>query len=737
MSVEQAGTMIDSADPEYLSTEDGQFLLWAHRQYLRELDIQRHNLHERAKDADFYDGDQFSQEDLSIYEARGQEARVFNETKPTIDWILGSERRARSDWNVLPRTEDDVEPALVKTKLIKYIDDINKARYQRSRAFEDEVKTGEGWTRVAVEPNEDGDPQPTLRYEHWRNMLRDSTCRDTIGLTDCKYIWCTKPVDLDSLIAWFPDKKSALTNSIGDFEDMLIEQGDEMHDAGRQRQQTDGSVITHSGSMSIDRQGNGNAERPAVRVWEMWYRKSERVKVLRKAGGLSGEIYNPNDDLHKHLVDTGEATVKETVREQMYMAMYTETTVLYHGKSIYAHNRYPFVCRTAFIKDRDGTVYGVIRQIRDPQSDLNTRRNKALFLMSTNRVIMDDGAVEDENELACEVAKPDSIIKKKKGFDFQLQEGAVLAPQHIAMSEQDSAYIRQVAGVTGENRGMDSTAKSGIAIQSLQEQGTVITTALIDNHSLAHQNEGELLLSVCEQFIDREMQFRISGDDINDKEFVSINSGEPETNITAAQADFVVSERDYRQTMRQALSEQMLQVASQITQSTGDPMMAIAMIEMAIDLQDLPNKMQITAALRKAAGLPPRDETEDQRIAREEQQQQQQAMQQKIQEQQQQTMLRLESAKADEMEAKAKERMAEAEREMANAISHKVDAVTSAIEAAELVRTRPDLAPIVDDLLGSLDGVLHRPKINESPPSNPVPNDPPSAGFSLPENVQE
>ena len=39
----------------------------------------------------------------------------------------------------------------------KKFDDINKAKWQRSTAFEDCVKTGEGWTRISVEPNEDGE----------------------------------------------------------------------------------------------------------------------------------------------------------------------------------------------------------------------------------------------------------------------------------------------------------------------------------------------------------------------------------------------------------------------------------------------------------------------------------------------------------------------------------------------------------------------------------------------------
>lgn len=78
--------------------------------------------------------------------------------------MCGSERRARSDWSVLPRTDDDVEPAVLKSRLVKYIDDINKAKWQRSLAFEGCVKTGEGWTYICVEQNEDGAPFISLTW---------------------------------------------------------------------------------------------------------------------------------------------------------------------------------------------------------------------------------------------------------------------------------------------------------------------------------------------------------------------------------------------------------------------------------------------------------------------------------------------------------------------------------------------------------------------------------------------
>ena len=62
---------------------------------------------------------QWTQEDAQALIERGQAPLVFNEVKPTIDWIIGTERRTRVDYKILPREKDDEALAEIKTKLMK------------------------------------------------------------------------------------------------------------------------------------------------------------------------------------------------------------------------------------------------------------------------------------------------------------------------------------------------------------------------------------------------------------------------------------------------------------------------------------------------------------------------------------------------------------------------------------------------------------------------------------------
>lgn len=707
-------TVTGNLDQDFLATEDGRFLAWAHGLYQRELDLQAVARTERAIDVAFYDGDQFTDEELEEYEARNQTPRVFNEIKPTVDWLLGGERRIRTDWAVLPRTEDDSEASIRKSKLAKYIDDINNARWHRSEAYGDMTKNGEGWIAVEYLPNQDGDFQIMIQHEHWRYILADSKSRRR-DMTDMQYLWRVKVIDLNTLINHFPDKKSELINLS---DDMSVLEDELLDEALVSVDPSDKNRQIRTGSLSFTQSAG---DRDGVKVYEMWYRQSEKVKLLRGEGSFNNQPYDEKNEDHQVLTQHYGFQVAEVTRQQMYCAMYTDDTVLYRQKSPYKHNRFPFVRRYAYLKDREGTPYGVIRSVRDPQSDLNIRRNKALHMLSSVRVVMEQGAVEDRNALAEEIARWDSIIEYKPGSKLEVQEGSDRANQQLNVGEQNSAYIRQISGVTGENRGMDTNATSGIAIQARQEQGTVISTVLTDMHSLGRKLEGELILSLIEQFYDKPFQFRITADNLKDKvEFAKINDeAEPETNITKTQSDFVVSERDYRTTMRQALSEQMLSSAGAIAQHTGNPQLAVAMLTSAIELQDLPDKDRLIDGLRKASGMPPMNETEEDRQQREQKEQQAQQKQQEQQQLSLQLEMKERGAKIAEMEARAAKTLLEGELSKVRTLFEKINTLKSGIEAGSLALQGQGALPVVDQLLEQIDTLLNLAPDQEQQPEQP------------------
>ena len=52
----------------------------------------------------------------------------------------------------------DTNPAEIKTKLLKYLSDVNRLPFARSRAFEDAIKVGIGWLEDGAQDEDDGEP---------------------------------------------------------------------------------------------------------------------------------------------------------------------------------------------------------------------------------------------------------------------------------------------------------------------------------------------------------------------------------------------------------------------------------------------------------------------------------------------------------------------------------------------------------------------------------------------------
>ena len=126
--------------------------------YVRELDRQYANRREQAIDDDFYDNIQWTEDDAQTLKDRGQMPLVFNVTATTVDWVIGTEKKARTDFKILPRRKEDNLPAQRKSELLKYLSDVNRTPFSVSRAFADAAKVGVGWMEDGYQGTDEAEP---------------------------------------------------------------------------------------------------------------------------------------------------------------------------------------------------------------------------------------------------------------------------------------------------------------------------------------------------------------------------------------------------------------------------------------------------------------------------------------------------------------------------------------------------------------------------------------------------
>lgn len=652
---------------------DGPEALKLHRElmswYTAERTKQSVNRYQMAVDQDFYDGLQWDPEDVEALRERGQWPLVYNLVAPTCNWIIGTQKRTPLDWKVLPRHEASAQLADVKSELMKYLSDTSNEAWAISQAFKDAVIVGLGWLETGVRGDQ-GDEPIFAAYESWRNVLHDSSGKER-DQSDWRYMFRWKWVDEDLALALFPDRKDIIEQAVRRSMDMvtggLDEQGEEFWYLGQVIGAGDpAKSLTFDRRSYISDTTYLNYRRRRVRLIEGWYTVPVRKQVMRGGQPFNGQPFDPKNPQHVTAAESGIVSLYDSMTYEMRAALFTERAMLWMGPTPYAHNRFPFTPLWCFRRGRDNAPYGVVRGLRDPQEDYNKRASKALWMLSTNRIVMEDGAVDDIELLREEAARPDAIIVKRRGSELTLNNDIQLADAQLELMDRNHRHIQTSSGVTDELMGRQTNAVSGKAIEARQLQGSVATAEIFDNLRFAKQLHGQKLLSLCEQYMTEPRVLRISGSK-GQVEWLNLN--EPVegpdgvrflNDISAEQADFVVSEQDYHATTRAAMFEQLMDTLNKLP-----PEIALKLLPQILELSDIPNKDEFITELRQLIGAP--KPSENMTPEEEAEYQQQQMAEQQAMQQQQALAEQLAQAELAEKVASAKLKEAQAMKAQAEA----------------------------------------------------------------------
>lgn len=96
------------------------------------------------RDIDYYDGKQWTEQEVKELRRRGQPAISMNLIRQKIDFLQGLERNQRTVPNALPRTPRQEQDAHAVKDALRYVADVNRYDELRSRAWRDILTAGWG-----------------------------------------------------------------------------------------------------------------------------------------------------------------------------------------------------------------------------------------------------------------------------------------------------------------------------------------------------------------------------------------------------------------------------------------------------------------------------------------------------------------------------------------------------------------------------------------------------------------
>lgn len=649
------------------------------------------------KEMEYVDGNQLSSDVVQKQRAIGMPPAIEPLIGPAIQSVCGFEAKTRADWRVMPDTENEEGDAVAKALNFKLNQAERKSKADQacSDAYRSQISVGVGWVEVSRNRNPFQFPYRCKfihRNEIWWDML-DGVEPD---LSNARWLVRRLWTAGDQAALMFPGQKTLIAQAAGSWANFA--DGSSALLEGGTSTELVGAWDAERG-WSVEEQQWRDTTRRRVCLFEVWYRRWQRVLVLKTPDGRVVE-YDKKNAVHAQLVAIGATVPESVVVPKMRRAYFLGPHRLDDSPTPYRHQKFPYVPFWGFREDRTGVPYGLVRGMIYSQDNVNAMSARMRWGVSAVRTTRTKGAVMGTDaKFRQEVARVDADIvlnpdeMAKPGAMFKVERDFQLNDQQWKLLQDSRNAIARVSNITQAFQGSDGRANSGVQEATQVEQSIQGLADLNDNFAMARAEVGDLLLSlIVEDTIGKQETVTIKGNPLRETEKVPLNvpTTDPDTGI-----DFLTND----------VERTILKVALNDVPSTSS-YRAQQLSAMSESFKSAPPELQrvLTPYLAALMDLPS-DMRED--IIRDVRQVSQQTPPEQLEQQVQQ---RIAQAVA---EARAKDRtdlkMLELERrfpmeliqaEIRNTIAAtfktNVEALYAANQTGAVIATNPAIAPVAD-----------------------------------------
>lgn len=550
-------------------------------------------------DCDYYDGAQTSTEVIQRLKDAGIPPQESNLIKSTINAVLGLEARTRTDYKVTSDDESQAEIAEGLSARIKEAETESRADRAMSDAYSSMIRAGIGWVEVSREFDTLKYPY-RVRQVHRNEIFWDWTAREP-DLSDARYLRRDKWVDRVQASLMLPDKAGLIQNSWSGWSNLDVYDGT---DTGMAR----AYEIEQAWGRSHEDYLNRNSG--MVRLSELWYRHLEGGYVLELPNGKAIE-YREDNPYHQAAVAQGLVQVQKSLLTRMRVSIWLGPHKLMDVPSPLPHADFPYVPFWCFRKDRSRAPYGLVRDMRGPQDQIIDLDILLYEVLNSVKVEVDNDALDLSQNSYQEVAQNISSLRsmtvlnaqRRNAGGFKVTREHQLAAQVFQLVQERKRRIEEVGGIYRAMLGADTTATSGIAINSLVEQGSTVLAEPNDNFRYARRMVGQQLLALIKQDMlgtptAVAVKHGAGQKIVYFNRSVMTDAGPAvENDLATAQVKVVLEDIPATPSFR----AQQLHAFTQIVQAAPPAYQAVLYPAM-LELSDVPNRHELAEQLRKLGG---------------------------------------------------------------------------------------------------------------------------------------
>ena len=576
------------------------------RQLKRGLDRMKAWTKEAKDDYAFCLGDQWTQEERDKLDEQGRPCMTYNKIEPLVDLISGYERENSARIRVFPEGGEDKTFSEVADAAIKAIDKWTKLNYKLDLTFDDGMICGRGAIEMAISYDDDivhGD----LIFRHLTpyQVVPDPEGKEYDGSDHVFRIKLTK-YSKSKLMSLYPEKKSELSALTEDtYLDSntlqpLDDQNDNYHN-GKDLGTSDPSL-------------DGTERDPQFFLKEYWHRKKikkffvynvndlrlERFDTREEADARALEIKNEYDQKYatealgyKALAMNNTPSVQAVppaepiyepptlkiyeryISEMWYAASVADLMLVDDTKSPFEPYYHDFPIFLFNAKWRPSAereelkVKGMVRNLKDPQKDLNKSRSQNLHILNTSA---NSGWIGDDNaltpggwdDLKKMGSTPGIVIRKKPGTLLDKIEATGNGSQgQILRGEQAFQDIKEISGVNSDLLAMSDKNSSGRAIALRIKQAITILIPYFRNFKYTKELIGTAIFAMLPHIFDVDQLKKVVGqkymadNKVNDGDLAAFLA-----QVADGKFDIEITEADNSSTIRAETFDNLMEMAS-------------------------------------------------------------------------------------------------------------------------------------------------------------------------------
>jgi len=438
---------------------------------------------EAYTDLKYYVGDQWSESDKKYLKGESRNALVFNKIRRIIKMITGYQRKNRLSSIIEPQEGNDQNTADIFSDLLLWVMNNTHGYEIISSAFEGACITGANLLSIYMSYDDDrvnGDIK--IVKEPFNAFMLDPYFTQA-DLSDCRYLLRRRYVSKD-------DAKGLLPGKNNDIDKLKSNNGND----GRF------TYMPYSRKDSAD----------LFAYDEYWKRVSKKRKLLVDRSTGETRLWEGGaSQLSEFKGQFPWVDIMTVYEKSVELNVILNGELMYSGSDPFGLGDYPFVPVLGFYEsqydDYSYKLQGVVRCMRDPQTEFNKRRSKMIDILDSQ---VNSGWIYKEGTLRnpLDVYKTGQGVSLVRTQDSQPGDLERIPPAEssqslFALSEELNRDIMEIPGANEELLGVadaGNTQMSGVLAKVRSANGLTTLQDLFDNLSFAQKLLGNKIVKLIQ-----------------------------------------------------------------------------------------------------------------------------------------------------------------------------------------------------------------------------------------------